>query len=241
MEYQFKSLETHEWDKLFAIMEEEKKENPFAKKEDKSEEKKENPFAKKEDKSEEKKEDKKEDKKAPPFQKKDSSKDDKGKATGKVPSKNPGKDDAAKFVQQEQKDLDIIFKKVVENFKKFQITASDKLAPWGTFVANNMFKQAKPAEGLQMAYKLWDTDYSMGLYNDPKSGKLVFIVRKDGDPEPVFYTTNRDAIKKHKEFYNNVKSTITNFKQRKQEEREAAIREEKERVRKEKLGGFLKA
>ena len=239
MKYQFKSLENHEWDKLFAMLEAEKGVNPFAKKEDKKEDKEE-----KKDKPEDKKEEKKDDKKAPPFEKKDASKDDKGKAKGKVPSKNPvasGKEDAVRFAQQEQKDLDTIFKKVVDNFKKFQITAGDKLAPWGVFVAENMFKKTKPANGLQMAYKLWDTDYSMGLYNDPKTGKIVFVVRKDGDSEPVFYTANKDAVRKHKEFYNNVKTAITNFKERKVQEREAAIREEKERVRKEKLGGFLKA
>ena len=64
MKYEFKSIENHEWDKLFAVMEAEKGVNPFAKKDDK-----------KEDKKDDKKEDKKEDKKGEekPAPKKESS------------------------------------------------------------------------------------------------------------------------------------------------------------------------
>jgi len=215
MKYEFKSIENHEWDKLFAVMEAEKGVNPFAKKDDK-----------KDDKKEDKKEDKKGEEKPAP--KKESS---------TQPKFDP-KADAKKLAEMEQKNLDEVFKKLIENFKKFQISASGKVQTWGQFV-NNHLKFAGKSEGgnidvkdLKTPYRLWDANYAVGCRVTPEGGTefVVKALNKDGKTEDVMVSKSKEACKKYTEFYKLVLATIKKFQQ-----------EEKMRREQEKLGGFLKA
>jgi hypothetical protein len=212
MKYEFKSIESHEWDKLFAVMEAEKGVNPFAKKDDKKDDKK---------------EDKKEDKE-----------DKGGKKESSTKPKFDPKADAKKLAELEQKNLDEVFKKLVDNFKKFQISASGKGQNWVNFVNNNL--KFKGTEGgskinvsdLKSPYKLWDADYAVGCRPTPEGGSSFVVkqLRKDGVTEDVLVSASKDACKKYAEFYKLILATVKKFKQ-----------EEKMRREQEKLGGFLKA
>ena len=229
----FKSMEQYETEKMFQLLEakkEEKKEKEEKpEKEDKKEEKPEKKDSKKPWEKGEKKDDKKSDKKS---EKKPAAKND------KVISKEEAEAEKKRFAEEEQKDLEKIFKKIIDNFKSFKITSGGKLEEWKEFVQNNLFKGSEPK--CKLAYKLWNTNYTVGICVD-KNGKKAFMAYKGDEEEPEFTSNNQMAIKKWNELYKSIVEEVKSFKIQKTREIEMQKKQEMEAQRKSKIEGFLKA
>lgn len=125
--------------------------------------------------------------------------------------------------------------KVKENFDRFKKHANNKFEKYVEFVNNIKESKENHLRSFQVdkVYTLYDGDYSVALYDDETNGiydeLAVFGHEELEENNPIYTTSDKEAVQSYKAFYAVLKDHISEIKNQKKSE-----------IEQEKLKGFLK-